>query len=62
MLNENVVIILLIAWLIKKIKNEWIKSSKGRVKQELDLSNCETKADLKNATGVDTPDFAKKLI
>ena len=38
------------------------KVFKGRVKQELDLSNCETKADLKNATGVDIADFAKKLI
>ena len=29
------------------------KSSEGRVKIELDLSNYATKADLKNATGVD---------
>ena len=29
------------------------------VKVELDLSNYATKADLKNATGVDTSDFAK---
>ena len=41
--------------------NSWIdkkdierKSSGGRVKLELDLSNYVTKADLKNATGVDT--------
>ena len=27
---------------------------------ELDLSNYGTKADLKNATGVDTTDFSKK--
>ena len=30
------------------------------MKVELDLSNYATKADLKNATGVDTSDFAKK--
>ena len=35
------------------------KSSGERVKVELDLSNYATKADLKNATGVDTSDFAK---
>ena len=29
------------------------------MKVELDLSNHATKADLKNATGVDTSDFAK---
>ena len=37
------------------------KSSGGRVKVELDLSNYETKADLKNATGNDTSKFAKKV-
>ena len=31
------------------------------VKVELDLSNYATKADLKNATGVDTLKFAKKV-
>ena len=31
------------------------------VKVELDLSNCATKADLKNAAGVDTWKFAKKV-
>ena len=36
------------------------KSIKENVKVELDLSNYATKADLKNATGVDTSDFAKK--
>ena len=30
------------------------------VKVELDLYNHETKTDLKNATGLDTSDFAKK--
>ena len=32
----------------------------ANVKVELDLSNYAIKADLKNATGVDTSDFAKK--
>ena len=31
-----------------------LKSLGGRMKVELDLSNYATKADLKNATGVDT--------
>ena len=38
------------------------KSLGENLKVELDLSNYATKADLKNATGVDTSDFAKKLI
>ena len=33
------------------------KSLGGRVKVELDLSSYATKADLKNATGVDTSKF-----
>ena len=37
------------------------KSSGGSVKVELDLSNYATKADLKNATGVDTSRFTKKV-
>ena len=37
------------------------KSSGGRVKVELDLSNYATKADLKNATGVDTSKSAKMV-
>ena len=32
----------------------------ANVKAELDFSNYATKADLKNATGLDTLDFAKK--
>ena len=36
------------------------KSLGESVKVELDLSNYATKADLKNATGVDTSSFAKK--
>ena len=38
-----------------------LKSSEGRVEFELDLSNYATKADLKNATGVDTSKFGKKV-
>ena len=37
------------------------KSSDGRVKVELHLSNYATKADLKNTTCVDTSKFAKKV-
>ena len=38
------------------------RSSRGRVKVEVDLSNCETKADLKSVTGVDTSKFTKKFV
>ena len=38
-----------------------LKSTGGRVKFELDLSNYATKADLKNATSVDISKFAKKV-
>ena len=38
------------------------KSSGGKVKVELDLSNYATKADLKNAKGVDTSKFIRRLI
>ena len=37
------------------------KSSGGRVKVELDLSNYATKVDLKNAAGVDTSKSAKMV-
>ena len=37
------------------------KSLEDRVKVELDLSNYATKAELKNAKGVDTSKFAKKI-
>ena len=37
------------------------KFSGRRVKVELDLSNYATKSVLKNATGVDTSKFAKKV-
>ena len=38
------------------------KSFGGRVKAESGLSNYATKADLKNATGVDTSKLAKKVV
>ena len=38
------------------------KSLAANVIFELNLSNYATKTDLKNATGVDTSSFAKKLI
>ena len=34
--------------------------SLGKVKVELDLSNCATKTNLKNTTGIDTWAFAEK--
>ena len=37
------------------------KSTGGRVKFELDLSNYAPKADLKNATSIDISKFAKKV-
>ena len=37
------------------------KCSGGRVEVRLDLSNYATKAALKNATGVDTSKFTKKV-
>ena len=37
-----------------------LKSS-GKVKVELDFSNYVAKTDLKNATGIDTPSFAKNV-
>ena len=38
-----------------------LKSSGGRVKVQLDLSNYATKVDLKNATSVDSTKFLKKV-
>ena len=37
------------------------KSSRGSVKVELDLSHYAATVDLKNAAGVHTSDFAKKM-
>ena len=50
MLNGKATIAFLTAGLTKKEP----KSSGGKVKVELDLSNYATKEDLKNATGVNT--------
>ena len=36
--------------------------SKSQIGVELGVSSYQTKSDLKNATGVDTTDFAKHLI
>ena len=66
MLNGKDTVICLTVKLIKKSivwMSEYflkLKSLGANVKVELDLSNYATKADLKNATGVDTSDFAKK--
>ena len=38
-----------------------LKYLRGTVKVKLNLSNYVTKADLKNATGVDTSKFSKKV-
>ena len=38
-----------------------LKSFRGRVKVELDLSNYPTKADLKKEASIDTSKFAKKV-
>ena len=49
---------------VEQIKKEYFpepKSSGGRLKVALGLSNYATKADLKNATGVDTSKVAKKV-
>ena len=57
---------LFISWIDKKDivwMSEYFpkpKSLWANVKVELDLSNYATKADLKNASGVDTSDFANK--
>ena len=38
-----------------------LKSLGGIVKVELDLSNYATKTDLKNATGINTSSFARRV-
>ena len=35
--------------------------SKNKIAVDWDLSNYATKSDLKNATGINTSDFAKKI-
>ena len=63
MLNGKATIVLLSDGLIKKTSEYFPerKSFGERVKLELDLSNYATKTHLKNATGVDTSKFAKKV-
>ena len=63
MLNGKATIILLTVGLIVKLSEYFPepKSFGKRVKVELDWSNYTTKADLKNATGVDTSKVAKKV-
>ena len=62
-------ILLLIVGLITKISldktsyfPEPYNRSRNKIKVELDLSNYATRSDLKNATGVDTSKFVKKLV
>ena len=65
MSNGKVMLIHLVVGLIKRrIINEWIfwkiEIFIRQCENWIKLSNYSTKADLKNATGVDTTDFAKK--
>ena len=67
MLNGKFMIILLIAGLIKKILYKMsqyfpklYKPFGGDISVKVDLSNYETKADLKNATGTDTSKLTAK--
>ena len=69
MLNEKATIVLLTVGLIEKTSYKWVNisrtvifnSSGAWVKVEIDWSNYVTKTDLKNATGLDTSKFAKKI-
>ena len=68
MLNGRATVILLTLGLIKKIflyKMNYFPDSHTHSKNETavdwDLSNYATKSDLKNATGINTSDFAKKI-
>ena len=45
-------------WVITQ--NQIVKLKENKIKVELDLSNYATKSEVKNATVVNTPDFAKK--
>ena len=66
MLNGKDTIIPFLTGQIKKAQYKAVnifqnpKFLEANVKVELDLSNYETKTDLKNATGVDMLDFVKK--
>ena len=68
MSNGKAEIILLRVGLIKKdiVTWKWVIFQVivivKEIEVELDLSNYATKSDLKNATGVDTSQFAKKMI
>ena len=69
MLNAEAMILLLIVGLITKISldktsyfPEPYNRSRNKIKVELDLSNYATRSDLKNAAGVDTSKFVKKLV
>ena len=69
MLNGKAAIILLTVELIKKILLDKMSCfsipynrSKNKIKDELHLSKHATKSELKIATGVDTSEFAKRLI
>ena len=67
MLNGKATIILLTVGLIEKTQYKWVnifqtpKHLAANVKVELNLSNYTTKANLKNAMGVDTSKFAKNV-
>ena len=69
MLNAEAMILLLIVGLTTKISldktsyfPEPYNRSRNKIKVELDLSNYATRSDLKNAAGVDTSKFVKKLV
>ena len=68
MSNGKAEIILLRVGLIKKVIVTWkwvifqVIVIVKEIEVELDLSNYATKSDLKNATGVDTSQFTKKMI
>ena len=66
MLNGKTMIIILTVGLIKKTQmREYfpeLKSSEGKVKVELDLSNYATEADLRNATGFAYIEIIKTMI
>ena len=68
MSNEMITIILLTVGLIKKIllyKMSYFPVpytySKNKIEVELDLANYATRSDLKNATSIETSQFAKKV-
>ena len=59
--GKDTTILLIIGYIKRKPSiNEWVNCLGANVKIELALSNYATEAHLKNATGVDVLDFAKK--